>query len=135
MARRPRIRRVRRVYRSIKDQGGEFDVTTMRPVLNVARAGYYAWLQEPLSDRAKEDAGLLTLISRKIIGWAAASTLHRDLVLDAVIKAVRSQRPKQAVIHSDQTSHDGRGDWRRFCRTSRLEPSMSGYCWDNAKCA
>lgn len=31
-------------------------------VLEVARAGYYTWLQEPLSNRAKEDARLLRLI-------------------------------------------------------------------------
>ncbi len=57
-----RIRRVRRVYEFIKDHRDEFDVTTMCRVLDVARAGYYAWLQEPLSDRAKEDARLLGLI-------------------------------------------------------------------------
>jgi len=29
---------------------------------------------------------------------------------------------------------DGSDDWRRFCRSSKLESSMSrrGNCWDNA---
>ncbi len=31
-------------------------------VLQVARAGFYAWLQWPLSERAKDDARLLELI-------------------------------------------------------------------------
>ena len=235
MARRSGIRRVRRVYEFIKDHRDEYDVTTICRVLDVARAGYYAWLQEPLSARAKEDARLLRLLeasyqashgaygarrvvldlresghtsskhrverlmrqndikalhgyrpryraaskpsvaipdlvqrnfdvvrpnkvwvtdityvrtwegwlylavvmdlfSRKIIGWAVAATLHRDLVLDAVMKAVRVRRPKQTVIHSDQGSQYGSDDWRRFCRRNRLEPSMSrrGNRWDNA---
>jgi len=35
---------------------------------------------------------VMDLFSRKIIGWAVASTLRRELVLDAVIKAVRARR-------------------------------------------
>ena len=62
MSGRSRIRRVRRVYEFIKAHRDEFDVTTMCRVLDVARAGYYAWLREPLSNRAKEDARLLRLI-------------------------------------------------------------------------
>jgi putative transposase len=79
-------------------------------------------------------AVVMDLFSRKIIGWAVASTLHRELVLDAVIKAVRARRTKQTVIHSDQGSQYGSDDWRRFCKRNRLEPSMSrrGNCWDNA---
>lgn len=37
-------------------------ITLMCRVLRVARAGFYAWLQEPVSDHAKEDARLLDLI-------------------------------------------------------------------------
>lgn len=44
-------------------------------------------------------AVVMDLFSRKIIGWAVASTLRRELVLDAVIKAVRARRIKQTVIH------------------------------------
>jgi len=48
--------------------------------------------------------------------------------------AVKRRRPRGAIIHSDQGSQYGSDDWRRFCRTNRLEPSMSrrGNCWDNA---
>ncbi|MCW3482027.1 IS3 family transposase, partial [Neisseriaceae bacterium JH1-16] len=36
--------------------------------------------------------------------------------------------------HSDQGSQYGSDDWRRFCLTNRLGPSMSrcGNCWENA---
>jgi transposase InsO family protein len=48
--------------------------------------------------------------------------------------AVRRRRPRKTVIHSDQGSQYGSDDWRRFCETNHLEPSMSrrGNCWDNA---
>jgi putative transposase len=60
--------------------------------------------------------------------------MHRDLVLDAVIMAVKARNPHDTIIHSDQVSQYGSDDWRRFCRSNKLEPSMSrrGNCWDNA---
>jgi putative transposase len=79
-------------------------------------------------------AVVMDLFSRKIVGWATWPTIHRGLVLDAVIMAVRRRRPKGTIIHSDQGVQFGSDDWRRFCRKNGLEPSMSrrGNCWDNA---
>jgi putative transposase len=79
-------------------------------------------------------AVVLDLFSRKVIGWAARQTLHRDLALDAILMAVRQRRPNRTIVHSDQGSQYGSDDWRRFCRSNKLEPSMSrrGNCWDNA---
>jgi len=79
-------------------------------------------------------AVVMDLFSRKIVGWSAGPTIHRELVLDAVLMAVRQRRPRGTVIHSDQGTQYGSDAWRRFCRTNRLEPSMSrrGNCWDNA---
>jgi len=80
-------------------------------------------------------AVVLDLFSRKIVGWSARSTMHRELVLDAVLMAVRRRRrPRGTVIHSDQGTQYGSDAWRRFCRSNHLEPSMSrkGNCWDNA---
>jgi putative transposase len=42
------------------------------------------------------------LLSRKIIGWLTGPTIHRELVLDAVVMAVRRRGPKNTLIHSDQ---------------------------------
>ena len=77
---------------------------------------------------------VMDLFSREIVGWATRPTIHRELVLDAVLLAVRQRRPRGAIIHSDQGCQYGSDDWRRFCRNNRLEPSMSrrGNCWDNA---
>jgi len=79
-------------------------------------------------------AVVMDLFSRLIVGWAMRPTLRRELVLDAVLMAVWRRRPRDTVIHSDQGCQYGSDDWRRFCRTNYLEPSMSrrGNCWDNA---
>lgn len=79
-------------------------------------------------------AVVMDLFSRKIVGWAARLTIHRALVLDAVMMAVKRRRPSGTIIHSDQGVQYGSDDWRRFCRKNRLEASMSrrGNCWDNA---
>ena len=72
--------------------------------------------------------------SRKIVGWAVAPNIRKELVLDAVLMAVRRRRPRKTIIHSDQGSQYGSDGWQRFCKTNSLIPSMSrrGNCWDNA---
>ncbi len=99
----------------------------------------YAWVTDITYIRTWEGwlylAAVMDLHSRKIIGWSMQATLARDLVLDALLMAVWRRKPKQAVIvHSDQGSQYGSDDWIRFCRSHRLDPSMSrrGNCWDNA---
>lgn len=235
MSTRPKSWATRRVYAFIKAHRGQYDVLLMCRALDVTRSGYYAWLHNPLCERAREDARLLRLIrasyaashgvygakrvfldlreagetcskhrvarlmrvnkikalhgyrtprysgykpsqiapdlvkrnfdvirpnkvwvtdityirtwqgwlylavvmdlfSRMIIGWSAGPNLRRELVLNAVLIAVRRRRPRATIIHSDQGCQYGSDDWRRFCRTNHLEPSMSrrGNCWDNA---
>jgi putative transposase len=79
-------------------------------------------------------AVVMDLFSRKIIGWSTSSTIHREVVLDALMIAVRRRRPRGTLIHSDQGTQYGSDAWRRFCKSNRLIPSMSrkGNCWDNA---
>lgn len=236
MSTKPSMGRVRAIYAFIKAHRDQYSLQMMCRVLDVAPSGYYEWLQQPISNRAQEDARLLRLIrasfvashgiygaprvfldlreagetcskhrvarlmreanlralhgyrirrwavgkpsvlipnilqrqftmtqpnkawvtdityirtwqgwlylavvldlfSRKIVGWSARSTIHRELVLDAVLMAVRRRRrPRGTVIHSDQGTQYGSDAWRRFCRSNHLEPSMSrkGNCWDNA---
>ena len=227
--------RVRSTYAFIKAQCNHYSVQALCRTLGVAPSGYYAWVKQPFSNRAQEDARLLRLIrasftasqgiygaprvfldlreagetcskhrvarlmresglralhgyrmrrwsvgkpsvlipnllqrqftvtspnkawvtdityirtwqgwlylavvmdlfSRKIVGWSVAPTIHRELVLDALLMAVRRRRPRGTLIHSDQGTQYGSDAWRRFCRSHRLEPSMSrkGNCWDNA---
>jgi putative transposase len=200
--------RVRRIYQFIQSHRKKYSVEAMCKVLEVAPSGYYDWLQQPLSNRAKEDSRLLRLIrasfvashgidgaprvfldlreagetcskhrvmrlmrqnglralhgyrtrrvsvgkpsvlipnvlqrpftvtkpnkawvtdityirtwqgwlylavvmdlvSRKIVGWSTSATIHREVVLDAVLKAVRRRRPRGTLIHSDQGTQYG----------------------------
>ena len=225
--------RVRSVYEFIKAHRVRYAVLVMCRILGVAPSGYFAWLQQPISNHAKEDARLRRLIrasftasqgiygaprvfldlreagetcskhrvarlmreanlralhgyrmrrwsvgkpsvlipnllqrqftvtqrntawvtdityirtwqgwlylavvmdlySRKIVGWSASPSIQRELVLDAVLMAVRRRHPRRAVIHSDQGTQFGSDAWRRFCRSHCLEPSMSrkANCWD-----
>jgi len=55
-------RRVGRQYEFIKAHCREHSVQAMCRLLGVAPSGYYAWLAQPLSDHAQEDARLLRLI-------------------------------------------------------------------------
>lgn len=49
-------------YRFINEHRTVWGVMTMCRVLNVARAGFYAWLHNPVSARDKDNQRLLTLI-------------------------------------------------------------------------
>ena len=53
---------VRRKYEFIRANQGKRSVRMMCRLLNVAPSGYYAWLKNPMSNRAKDDARLLRLI-------------------------------------------------------------------------
>jgi putative transposase len=80
-------------------------------------------------------AVVVDLYSRRVIGWSMKATMTRELVLDALLMAVWRRKPKASVvIHSDQGSQYGSDDWRRFCVSHNLTPSMSrrGNCYDNA---
>jgi putative transposase len=52
----------------------------------------------------------MDLFSRRIVGWSAASMIHRELVLDAVLMAVRS-----ATTEGDPDSFGSRHPVRERC--------------------
>ena len=59
--------RVRQIYRFIEAHRHQYCVRTMCRTLDVAPSGYYEWLKQPLSDRAKDDARLLRLIRASFV--------------------------------------------------------------------
>ncbi len=80
-------------------------------------------------------AVVIDLYSRRVVGWSMKSSLHREIVLDALLMAVWQREPRQhVVVHSDQGTQYGSDEWQRFCRAHRLQTSMSrrGNCYDNA---
>src|SRR6266700_4817224 len=60
-------RKVRRFYQFIQLHQEQYFVKTMCRLLNATRSGYYAWLKEPISNRAQEDARLLRLIRASFV--------------------------------------------------------------------
>lgn len=67
MPKRMSATRVRRAYQFIEAHRHQYPVQVMCRVLEVAASGYYEWLQNPISNRAKEDARLLRLIRASFI--------------------------------------------------------------------
>jgi putative transposase len=59
--------RVRVTYVFIKAQSRTYPVQALCRILDVAPSGYYAWLKQPLSNRAHEDARLLRLIRASFV--------------------------------------------------------------------
>jgi len=52
-------------------------------------------------------AVVLDAWSRKVVGWAMASPLRAELVLDALEMAIGQRRPRAVIHHSDQGSQGG----------------------------
>jgi putative transposase len=76
----------------------------------------------------------LDAFSRRIVGWAMATTLHTQLVLDALNMALATRRPKDVVHHSDQGSQYTSIAFGKRCREAGVRPSMGsvGDAYDNA---
>jgi putative transposase len=76
----------------------------------------------------------LDAFSRRIVGWAMATTLHAQLVLDALNMALTTRRPKDVIHHSDQGSQYTSIAFGKRCREAGVRPSMGsvGDAYDNA---
>jgi len=74
--------------------------------------------------------------SRRVIGWAMATRMKTQLVLDALEMAIRQRRPKGVIHHSDHGSQYTSVEFGRRCRKAGIRPSMGsvGDCFDNAMC-
>ena len=80
-------------------------------------------------------ASVMDLYSRRIVGWALASHLRAELVVDALEMAVARRRPDPGLVHhSDQGSQYTSLIFTRRCRAVGIEVSMGsrGDCFDNA---
>ena len=74
--------------------------------------------------------------SRKIVGWAMATHLRTELVLDALNMALWQRRPREVVHHSDHGTQYTSIAFGKRCREAGVRPSMGsiGDCYDNALC-
>ena len=80
-------------------------------------------------------AFVLDLFSRKIVGWAMATHLRTELVLDALGMAVLARRPGKGLIHhSDHGSQYTSVAFGKRCQEAGIITSMGsvGDAYDNA---
>lgn len=80
-------------------------------------------------------AAVMDLWSRRIVGWAMASHLRAELVIDALEMATSRRRPSPGLIHhSDQGTQYTSFSFGRRLRDSAILPSMgrTGTPADNA---
>ena len=66
----------------------------------------------------------LDAFSRRIVGWAMATTLHSQLVLDALNMALASRRPRDVIHHSDQGSQYTCIAFGKRCRETGVPASL-----------
>ena len=81
-------------------------------------------------------AVVLDAFSRRIVGWAMASHLRTELVLQAVGMALKQRRPYGVIHHSDQGSQYTSLAFGKHCRRAGVQLSAGsvGDCYDNALC-
>jgi putative transposase len=81
-------------------------------------------------------AVVLDAWSRRVVGWAMASHLRSELVLDALAMALQQRRPTDVIHHSDQGTQYTSLAFGQRCKEAGVRPSMGsvGDCFDNALC-
>jgi putative transposase len=81
-------------------------------------------------------AVVLDAWSRRIVGWAMATHLRTDLVLQALEMALHQRRPTTVIHHSDQGTQYTSIAFGLRCKAAGVRPSMGsvGDCFDNAMC-
>ena len=81
-------------------------------------------------------AVVLDAWSRRVVGWAMATHLRTELVLDALNMAVTQRRPRNVIHHSDQGCQYTSLAFGRRCDLMGVRPSMGsvGDAYDNAMC-
>jgi putative transposase len=81
-------------------------------------------------------AVVLDVFSRRIVGWAMESSLHTELVLQALNLALGQRRPGGVIHHSDHGSQYTSFAFGKRCEQAGVRPSRGsvGDCFDNAMC-
>ena len=80
-------------------------------------------------------AVLLDLYSRRVVGWAMGESLHAELPLRALQRALGARSPAPGLIHhSDRGSQYAAHEYRKLLARWQVSQSMSGAgnCYDNA---
>lgn len=80
-------------------------------------------------------AAVIDLLSRRVVGWSMNAAMTSQLVVDALMMAVRRRgRPDAVLHHSDRGSQYTSDQFQRLLADQGIQCSMSraGNVWDNA---
>ena len=80
-------------------------------------------------------AVVIDLYSRKVIGYKMSNRMTKDIVISALLDALKARGyPKGVIVHSDRGSQYASNEYKRILKQYELQGSMSkkGDCWDNA---
>ena len=69
-------------------------------------------------------AVVLDVFSRRIVGWAMAEHMRTELVIDALVMAIRQRQPKVGVIHHSDQGSPVHLDQLRSTRPRRRRPTL-----------
>ena len=77
---------------------------------------------------------VLDVFSRKVVGWAMATQLRTELMLEALEMALGQRRPQGVIHHSDQGCQYTSIAFGLRCQQAGVRPSMGsvGDAYDNA---
>jgi putative transposase len=77
---------------------------------------------------------VLDVFSRRIVGWATGSRMHKELVLAALDMAIFQRKADGVIHHSDRGTQYTSTAFSERCRQAGVTPSMGrvGNCYDNA---
>jgi putative transposase len=119
--------------------GQDFSCDTNLASTSHAKAPDQVWLSDITYLWTREGwlyvCAVLDLFTRKIVGWAIAEHMTRQLVLDALRMADKVRKPAPGLIfHSDRGSQYASDEVRTWLTGRAMRQSMSGTgnCYDNA---
>ncbi|GAX91121.1 transposase [Effusibacillus lacus] len=105
----------------------------------VAEAPNQVWMADityiPTDEGWLYLASIMDLYTRKIVGWYADKQMTKALVLQALDRAYKQQRPAGNVLHhSDRGSQYASSEYQERLEQYGMNGSMSrkGNCYDNA---
>jgi putative transposase len=78
---------------------------------------------------------VLDLFSRMVVGWFTSSRIGKELVMEALQRALKTRKPtKGLIVHSDRGSQYASDEYRALLNKHGYVQSMSGSgnCYDNA---
>jgi len=78
---------------------------------------------------------VIDAFSRRVVGWAMANHLRKELVVGALEMALGQRSPESDLIHhSDRGSQYTSIAFGKRCKKASVRPSMGSCCYDNALC-